>query len=68
LSEIDTSTLAEMTPKLGGTVSRRTDEEFEAIIHDEIEPEHTPSEESDEARHLREELEPAHAVSEVDAS
>jgi hypothetical protein len=48
-------------------VSHRTDEEFEAIIHEEIDPEHTPDVESDEVKHLREELEPAHAV-EVDAS
>jgi hypothetical protein len=41
-------------------MSRRTDDEFEAIIHEEIEPEHDPIEESDDVRHLREELVPAH--------
>jgi hypothetical protein len=49
-------------------MSRRTDEEFEAIIHDEIDPEHTPDVESDGARHLREELVPAHADAETGAS
>jgi hypothetical protein len=53
-------------------MSRHTDEEFDAIIHEdiihgEIDPEHTPAVESDEARHLREELGPAHAAEEVDA-
>ena len=42
-------------------MSRRTDEEFEAIIHDENDTEHMPEVESDEAKHLREELVPAHA-------
>ena len=42
-------------------MSHRTDEEFEAIIHDEIDPQHAPVIESDEAKHLREELVPAHA-------
>ena len=42
-------------------MSRRTDQEFEAIIHDEIETEHEPIVESDEVKHLREELVPAHA-------
>jgi hypothetical protein len=48
-------------------MSRRTDNEFEALIHDETDPEHAPVVESDEAKHLRDELVPAHAVDEVDA-
>ena len=42
-------------------MSRRTDEEFEAIIHDELDPEQRSVEESDEARQLRDELLPANA-------
>jgi hypothetical protein len=61
-------------------MSRRTDEEFDAIIHDAVEaehmpenmpehtPEHAPEVESDEVKHLREELVPAHAVQLDDAS
>ncbi|HEX4400684.1 MAG TPA: hypothetical protein VHZ98_05125 [Galbitalea sp.] len=65
-------------------MSRRTDEEFDAIIHDAVEaehtpehmpehtpehtPEHAPEAESDEVKHLREELVPAHAVQLDDAS
>lgn len=41
-------------------MSRRTDEEFEAIIHDEVDA-HAPIDESDDAKHLRDELVPAHA-------
>jgi hypothetical protein len=41
-------------------MSHRTDEEFEAIIHNEIHPGQAPVAESDEAKHLREELVPAH--------
>ncbi len=44
-------------------MSRRTDEEFEAIIHEDVEAEPTPLEESDDGRHLSEVLEPAHAES-----
>jgi hypothetical protein len=42
-------------------MSRRTDEEFEAIIQEDVEAVHTPMVESDDAKHLREELVPAHA-------
>ena len=49
-------------------MSRRTDNEFEAIIHEDTVPELAPIEESDDAKHLRDELAPAHAVEEVDAS
>jgi hypothetical protein len=40
-------------------MSQRTDAEFEAIIHDDPAP--APVLESDDAIHLREDLEPAHA-------
>lgn len=42
-------------------MSQRTDAEFEHIIHD---PEAVPTRagESDDAKHLREELDPAHAT------
>jgi hypothetical protein len=49
-------------------MSHRTDEEFEAIIHDEIHPGHAPVAESDEAKHLREELVPAPADEQGDGS
>ena len=42
-------------------MSQRTDAEFEHIIHDpDAVP--APAVESDEAKHLRDELEPAHAA------
>ena len=44
-------------------MSHRTDAEFEAIIH-EADPTPAPTIESDDARHLRADLEPAHAVEE----
>jgi hypothetical protein len=44
-------------------MSRRTDEEFEAIIH-EAGAVPAPTVESDDARHLRADLEPAHATEE----
>ncbi|MDQ1546081.1 MAG: hypothetical protein QOH69_985 [Actinomycetota bacterium] len=44
-------------------MSSRTDEEFEAIIH-EADPAPAPTVESDDAKHLRADLEPAHAVEE----
>ena len=44
-------------------MSQRTDAEFEIIIHD-AGPVPGPTVESDDAKHLRADLEPAHAVEE----
>ena len=44
-------------------MSQRTDAEFEIIIHD-AGPVPVPTAESDDAKHLRADLEPAHAIEE----